>query len=149
MGHWNRTTNAEVSGGAEVSGEKLEFEDLSAAILGCALTVQRALGPGLLESTYQVCFIHELRKHGLKVLSEVSVDLTYDDLIIEKAYRLDLLIEDAIVIELKTVDRLTDTHSAQLFTYLRFAKKRLGILINFWAWPLKDGGIKRVLNSQV
>jgi GxxExxY protein len=145
------TTNAEVSGEKpEVSGGGLglELEALTEKIIGCAIRVQRRLGPGLLESTYQVCLVHELRKASLSVETEVPIDLQYDDLVIERAYRLDLLVEDAVIVELKTTDRLTEAHQAQLFTYLRFSNKRLGLLLNLWRWPLKDGGIKRVLNSQ-
>ncbi|MBI3130286.1 MAG: GxxExxY protein [Acidobacteria bacterium] len=145
-----KTTNAEESGEKpEVSGGglELELEALTERIIGCAIQVQRRLGPGLLEGTYQVCLAHELRKEGLAVETEVPIDLKYDDLVIERAYRLDLLIEGTVVVELKTTDRLTEAHLAQLFTYLRFANKRLGLLLNLWRWPLKDGGIKRVLNS--
>ncbi len=143
------TANAELSGERpEVSGGGLELEALTERIIGCAIQVQRTLGPGLLEGTYQVCLVHELRKAGLQVVSEVPVDLTYDELRIEGAYRLDLVIEGKVVVELKATDQLTPAHQAQLFTYLRFAQKRLGLLLNFWRWPLKEGGIKRVLNSQ-
>ncbi|HJV90031.1 MAG TPA: GxxExxY protein [Holophagaceae bacterium] len=124
----------------------LELEALTERILGCAIQVQRKLGPGLLESTYQACLAHELRKAGISVESEVMLDLQYDELLIERAYRLDLLIEGKVVVELKTLDRLLDVHQAQLQTYLRFSNHRLGLLLNFWRWPLKDGGIKRVIN---
>lgn len=143
------TANAEVSGEKpEVIGGGLEFEKLTEAIIGCAITVQRALGPGLLESTYQACLAYELRQAGLKAQTEIHIDLCYEELQIENAFRVDILVEDSIVLELKTVDRLTDAHKAQVFTYLRFSGRPLGILLNFWAWPLKDGGIKRVLNPR-
>lgn len=144
-----RTTNAEESGEKPEEsrgGLGLELEALTERVLGCAITVQRRLGPGLLESTYQACLVHELRKAGIFVESEVMVDLQYDDLLIERAYRLDLLVERKIVVELKTMDRLNEAHQAQLLTYLRISNNRLGLLLNFWRWPLKDGGIKRVIN---
>lgn len=145
----DRTTNTEVSGeGPEVSGGRLEYEELTGAIIGCAIRVQRALGPGLLESTYQACLSYELRKAGLKAQTEVSVDLQYEELLIENAYRIDLLVEGPIVLELKTAERLTAAHEAQVFTYLRFSGRPLGLLLNFWAWPLKNTGIKRVLNPK-
>jgi GxxExxY protein len=133
---------------AEESGG-LELEGLTEVILGCAIKVQRALGPGLLESAYEACLAYELEKTGLKVERQAPLSLTYEDLQVPVAYRLDLLVEDQIVLELKTVDSLTDFHEAQLLTYLRCSSKRIGFLLNFWRWPMKDGGSKRILNSRV
>jgi GxxExxY protein len=133
---------------AEESG-KLELESLTEVILGCAIKVQRGLGPCLLESAYETCLVYELEKAGLRVQRQVPLDITYEGIQIPAAYRLDLLVEEQIVLELKTVERLTDFHKAQLLTYLRFSSKRLGFLLNFWRWPMKDGGIKRILNSRV
>jgi GxxExxY protein len=131
----------------EMNGEGMRFQDLTQKILKCAFIIQSKLGPGLLESAYEACLIHELRKAGLRVESQVRVDVRYDDsLVLENAYRMDLVIEDTVVVELKTLEKLLPTHEAQLFTYLRFAGKPVGLLINFWAWPLKKGGIKRVIN---
>lgn len=142
------TLEAENSGVAEES-VGLELEGLTEVILGCAIKVQRALGPGLLESAYEACLAFELEKTGLRVQRQVSLDILYEGIQIPSAYRLDLLVEGGIVLELKTVERLTDAHEAQLLTYLRFSAKRLGFLLNFWRWPLKDGGIKRILNPRV
>ena len=139
---------AEESGVAEESGE-LEWAPLTEVILGCAIKVQRALGPGLLESVYEACLVYELEKAGLRVERQVPVEITYEELRVPVAYRMDLLVEDQIVLELKTVDHLTDFHEAQLLTYLRCSSKRIGFLLNFWRWPMKDGGIKRILNSRV
>jgi GxxExxY protein len=133
---------------AEESGG-LELEHLTEVSLGCAIKVQRALGPGLLESAYEACLAYELEKAGLQVRRQVPLDIAYETIQIQAAYRLDLLVEDQIVLELKTVERLTDFHEAQLLTYLRFSSKRLGFLLNFWKWPLKDGGIKRILNPRI
>lgn len=132
-----------------MNGEALAFKELTERIIGCAMTVQRRLGPGLTEATYEACLAHELRKAGLRVQQQVGVDLDYDDLHLPNAGRMDLLVEGEIVVELKTVDRLTDAHQAQVFTYLRFGRKRIGLLLNFWAWPLKEGGIKRIINSHL
>ncbi len=139
---------AEESGVAEESGG-LEQERLTEAILGCAIKVQRALGPGLLESAYEACLAYELEKAGLKVERQVPLGIHYENLEIPVAYRMDLLVEGEIVLELKTVEHLTDFHEAQLLTYLRCASKRLGFLLNSWRWPMKDGGIKRILNPRV
>ncbi len=139
---------AEEGRGAEESGD-LELESLTEVILGCAIKVQRNLGPGLLESAYETCLAYELEKAGLRVQRQLLLDIAYGELQLPGAYRMDLLVEDRIVIELKTVERLTDFHDAQLLTYLRFSGRRIGLLINFWRWPLKDGGIKRILNPRV
>ncbi len=133
---------------AEESGE-LEGAALTEVILGCAIKVQRGLGPGLLESAYEACLVHELEGAGLRVQRQLQLDIMYEGIQIPAAYRIDLLVEDQIVLELKTVDRLTEVHEAQLLTYLRFSGKRIGFLLNFWRWPLKDGGIKRMLNPRV
>jgi GxxExxY protein len=140
--------DAEESRVAEESGG-LELEPLTKVILGCAIRVQRGLGPGLLESAYEACLSYELEKAGLRVLRQIALDITCGEVQLPAAYRLDLLVEDQIILELKTVDRLTEFHEAQLMTYLRFSEKRLGLLLNFWRWPLKDGGIKRILNPRI
>jgi GxxExxY protein len=118
------------------------------SIIAAAFKVQSALGPGLLESTYEACLAHELRKTGHHVLTQVALDIVYDDLQITNAYRMDMVVDDTVVLELKTIDQLIDMHHAQLFTYLRFSGKKVGLLLNFWAWPMKDGGIKRVINTR-
>jgi GxxExxY protein len=89
------------------------------------------------------------KKAGLRVQRQVALDISYGEIQIPGAYRIDLLVEDQLVLELKTVERLTDFHEAQLLTYLRFAEKRVGLLLNFWRWPLRDGGIKRILNPRI
>lgn len=133
---------------AEESGG-LELESLSEVVLGCAIRVQRELGPGLLESAYEACLAYEMEKAGLRVQRQVALDISYGEIQIPGAYRIDLPVEDQLVPELKTVERLTDFHEAQLLTYLRFAEKRVGLLLNFWRWPLRDGGIKRILNPRI
>ena len=133
---------------AEDSGG-LEREGLTQVILGCAIKVQRALGPGLLESAYEACLAYELERAGLKVERQAPLGIRYEGLEIPVAFRMDLLVEDEIVLELKAVEHLTGFHEAQLLTYLCCASKRLGFLLNFWRWPMKDGGIKRILNSRI
>ncbi len=133
---------------AEVRRDEYPHKELTGQIIGAAIKVQRALGPGLLESSYQACLAYELRKTGHKVLTEVGLDITYEDLVIENAYRMDLMVDDLVVVELKTVEKLLDLHFAQLHSYLRFSRMELGLLINFWAWPLKDKGIHRVVFSR-
>lgn len=118
------------------------------SIIAAAIKVQKALGPGLLESAYEACLIHELKKGGHAVLSQVPLDIQYDDLRIEGAYRMDLLVDGVVIVELKTVDHLLDLHHAQVFSYLRFSGKEVALLLNFWSWPLKDGGIKRVVRTR-
>ena len=122
--------------------------EITESIIAGAIRVQRVLGPGLLESTYETCLAYELRKGGHAVASQVGLNITYGELNIPNAYRLDMVIDDAVVIEIKTVDRFHDIHYAQLLSYLRFSSKKVGLLLNFWAWPLKEGGIKRIANSQ-
>ena len=133
---------------AEGSGGFLEMEDLTERVIGAAIKVQSALGNGLLESAYQACLAYELRELGLEVRTETPLDLAYGALHIPNAYRMDLIVDGRLLIELKTLDKLLPTHEAQLMTYLRFSGLRVGLLLNFWAMPLKLGGIKRVLNPR-
>jgi GxxExxY protein len=131
---------------AEGSGGGLEFEALTERIIGAAIKVQRALGSGLLESAYEACLAYELQQQGIPSEAQVPLEIRYGALVIPNAYRMDMVVAEAVVLELKTVEKLVPAHEAQLMTYLRFGGKRLGLLLNFWAWPLKEGGIKRVLN---
>jgi len=109
-----------------------------------AIEVHSALGPGLLESAYRACLCHELSKHGLRSEVELVLPLKYDGLTIDIGYRLDLLVEDAVIVELKTVRKLLPVHQAQLLSYLRLSKRRLGLLINFNVYRLLDG-VKRMV----
>ncbi|MCT4623726.1 MAG: GxxExxY protein [Schleiferiaceae bacterium] len=123
----------------------MELNELSKTIIGCAIEVHRQLGPGLLESAYQECLFYELEKSGLKVVREVPMPIVYKEIKLEHGYRMDLLVEDKIVIELKTVEELTEVHFAQTLTYLRLGNYKLGLVINFNVSRLKDG-IKRIIN---
>lgn len=108
-------------------------------VLGCALKVHRTLGPGLLESAYEACLAHELEKAGLRHRPQVAMPLRYDELQLELGYRLDLLVEDRVVVEIKAVDRIADVHRAQLLSYLKLGGYKLGHLLNFNVAVLKDG----------
>lgn len=120
--------------------------DISAQILDAAIKVHRELGPGLLESTYEVCLAYELRQRGLRVHTQVSLPVIYDGMRIDAGYRVDLLVEDQVIVELKAIEKVLPLHEAQLLTYLRLADKRLGILLNFNVTRLKDG-FKRYTNQ--
>ncbi len=122
-----------------------ETNDLSREVVDAAFTVHKKLGPGLLEGVYQTCLIHELKKRGLKIESEVAVPVRYDEIQIEAGLRLDILVESQIVIELKAVEALLPVHKSQTLTYLRLTGHRLGLLINFNVPLIKDG-IKRIIN---
>ena len=123
-----------------------ELNNLSYQIIGCAIEVHRILGPGLLESAYQNCLIFELKKKGLKVEKEISLPITYKSIELDHGYRIDLLVNNQVVIELKTVEELTDVHKAQVLTYLKLGDFPLGLLINFHSKILKNN-IKRYINT--
>jgi GxxExxY protein len=116
--------------------------DISGAVVDAATKVHSALGPGLLESAYAVCLKHELIKRGLKVASEVPLPVVYDGVRLEAGYRLDLVVEDPVVVELKAIEALAPIHQAQTISYLKLSGKPIGLLINFHSLHLK-AGIKR------
>ena len=126
---------------------RMDPNQLSSEIIKAAINVHKELGPGLLESVCQVCMVIELKNMGMKVQSEVPVPIYYrGQKVHEEGFRLDLLVEDTIIVELKSVEKVQDIHKKQLLTYLRLAKKPLGLLINFNETLLKDG-ITRIINS--
>ena len=118
---------------------------LTQIIIGCAIDVHRQLGPGLLESAYQECLRYELEQYGLDIKREVPMPIVYKEVNLNHGYRIDLLVENKIVIELKAVESLTDVHLAQTLTYLRLGKFKLGLILNFNTIVLKKG-IRRVIN---
>jgi len=120
----------------------MDRNQISGEIIDAAMKVHSALGPGLLESAYAACLRHELIKRGLRVASEVPVPVVYDGIKLEAGYKLDLLVEDTVVIELKAIETLAPIHQAQIISYLKLAHKPIGLLINFHSLHLKDG-IKR------
>lgn len=122
------------------------INQISGEIVDAAMKVHTALGPGLLESAYEGCLKHELTKRGLKVLSQVTLPVIYDGVKIDVGYRIDLLVEDAVIVELKAVERLTPLSQDQLLSYLKLSGRKLGLLINFNVEHLKNG-IKRIANG--
>ncbi|MDO5971621.1 GxxExxY protein [Flavivirga aquimarina] len=121
-------------------------KNLTEKIIGAAIEVHRTLGPGLLESAYQECLLFELKRLNLNVTKEIALPIVYKDIKLDHGYRIDLLVENKIVIELKTVETFTDVHSAQILTYMKLGNYPLGLLINFHTKLLKDG-IKRFINT--
>lgn len=119
--------------------------ELSKEIIGCAIEVHKQLCPGLLESAYQECLYYELKQAGLKVQKEIPMPIVYKVVKLDHGYRIDLLVEGKIVIEINTVDAFNDVNTAQVLTYLRLGKYKLGLLFNFQTTVLKNG-IKRVIN---
>lgn len=124
----------------------VDLNKISEIIIGKAIEVHRALGPGLLESTYEACLIYELSLLGLKVEHQKPLSLIYKDLRIDSAYRLDLLVEDSVIIELKSVDKILPIHKAQLLSYLKLSGLTLGLIINFNVEFLKNG-VQRVVHN--
>jgi GxxExxY protein len=115
------------------------INELTEKVIGAAIEVHRELGPGLLESAYQRALKHELTLRGIRFAAQKVCPITYKGLLIEDAYRLDLLVDDRLVVELKTVDAFADVHEAQVLTYLKFTKCSVGLLINFRTKLLKNG----------
>ncbi|MDB9539423.1 GxxExxY protein [Anabaenopsis tanganyikae CS-531] len=124
----------------------MDENDLSRIIIGCAMRVHTVLGPGLLESAYEECLDYELRKQGLNVSKQVPLHLMYENVKLDCVYRLDLMVENKVIIEVKTVESFKPIHAVQLLTYLKLANCKLGLLINFNVTLLKEG-IKRVVHQ--
>jgi GxxExxY protein len=122
----------------------LLYQELTSSILQCAYKVHSALGPGLLESAYEECLHYELDKAGLEVKKQKSMPLVYEEMKLELGYRIDLMVESKVIIEIKSVDAVNPVHFAQLMTYLKLSKCRIGFLINFNVQSLKDG-IQRII----
>jgi GxxExxY protein len=122
----------------------VDIEEIAREIVDSAIKVHRELGPGLLESAYQQCLAYELRKRGLQVDCEVSLPISYDGVEIDVGYRVDMIVQDSIIIENKTVDQIAPIHQAQLFTYLKLHNLHLGFLLN-WNVKLMKFGIKRIV----
>lgn len=112
---------------------------LTHQVLACAIAVHRELGPGLLESAYRTCLIHELFRAGITARQEVPIPISYKGEWLDCGFRADVIVEDCLLLELKAVERLLPIHEAQILTYLRLAKLRLGFLLNFNSTPLKNG----------
>jgi len=119
---------------------------LSQKVIGLAMNIHSVLGPGLLESAYRECLFYDIREAGLSVIKELPMPIIYKEVKLDHGYRIDLLVENKVVIELKTVDSLQDVHFAQVLTYLKLGHYKLGLLINFKVPSLKDG-VRRVVNG--
>ena len=126
----------------------LNENQLSKIILDAAFKVHTRTGPGLLESVYEIMLAHELRKAGLRVERQITVPIHYDELTFDEGFRADLLIEDKVIVELKSVEQLARVHSKQLLTQLRLSNRKLGLLVNFGEIHLKNG-IERIVNGML
>ena len=124
----------------------MKEDDVSKKIIGAAIEVHKILGPGLLESAYEMSLERELQIRGLKVKRQVSLPVTYKNVNCDVGYKMDLLIEDLVIVEIKSVESLNDIHTAQVLTYLKLSNLKLGLLINFNVTLLKKG-IKRLVNK--
>jgi len=126
--------------------ENESLDEISRRVIGAAIEVHRHLGPGLLESAYESCLVFELKRLGLKLEEQKPLPVIYKDVKLDCGYRLDLVVEDKIIIEIKAVEKLLPIHEAQLLSYLRLANKRVGLLMNFHVAVLKNG-LKRIVNE--
>jgi GxxExxY protein len=124
----------------------MDIEVIASKIVAAAIKIHTALGPGLLESAYQKCMAYELAKNGTKVECEVLLPIKYEDINIDAGYRIDMIIGASIIVENKTVDKLLPIHEAQLLTYLKMRKCKVGFLLN-WNVPRMKDGIKRMVNN--
>ncbi len=131
-------------GGTEAR-RALVHEDLSREVIGAAIEVHRHLGPGLLESAYEECLCHELSLRRIAFERQVPLPVEYKNVKLDCGYRIDIVVEDAIVVELKCVDAVLPVHEAQLLTYLKLSGKKLGLIFNFHRATLKDGIVRKVL----
>jgi len=122
--------------------------EITEKIIGCALEVHKTLGPGLLESAYKECLFYKLTKSGLIVNKEKPIPVVYEEVKLDCGYRIDLLVENKVVVEIKSLDALHDIHTAQVLTYLKLGNYKLGLLINFNVVLLKQG-IKRIINGNI
>ena len=121
-----------------------EIDTLAKEVIDCAFKVHQTLGPGLLESVYETCMLHEIRKRGLQVENQVEVPVVYDGMQMNCGFRMDLLVEKKLLVELKAVETILPVHTAQVLTYLKLQQIKLGLLINFNV-PLIKHGIKRIV----
>ena len=123
----------------------MEINDITGNIVDSAIKVHKALGPGLLESAYEACLAHELRKRERKVLTQVGLPVIYDGVKLDVGYRLDMLVEDSVIVELKAVETILPIHEAQLLSCLKLSGLKVGLLINFHV-PILTQGVKRMVN---
>jgi len=126
---------------------EMDINCITEKIIGCAIEVHKHLGPGLLESTYEACLVYEFQKAGLEVKTELGLPLVYKEIKLDVGYRMDFLVENCVVVEIKSVEALNDVHTAQVLTYLKLSNAKIALLINFNVLRLKDG-IKRLIGRE-
>jgi len=131
--------------GALGAVQKLRYEELTKEIIGAAIEVHKSVGPGLLEGVYEECLCHELKLRNLNFERQIVVPVTYKGVILDCGYRLDLLVQETVILELKSVDRIHPIFEAQLLTYMRMLHKPVGLLINFNVPILRNGIVRKVL----
>ena len=129
-----------------MTGEQLQPNEISGMVVDCAVKIHQVLGPGLLESSYQRILAYELRKEGLEVATEIPIPIHWDGHTIDEGYRADIILNQSVLLELKSVERTLPVHKKQTLTYLKLAGLPLGLLINFGA-PLMKNGIERLVNN--
>ena len=132
---------------ADNATDPATLNELSKLILGAALHIHTALGPGLLESAYEACLEHELRRRGLAVERQKQLPVRYDDILVDAGYRIDLLVEGTVLLEIKAIRQFAPIHEAQVLTYLKLSGVHLGLLLNFNVTRLRNGGIKRLVHQ--
>ncbi|MDQ3800948.1 MAG: GxxExxY protein [Acidobacteriota bacterium] len=130
----------------EVSGESQKINQLTDKIIGCAIAVHRGLGPGLLESAYEECLSYELTQANLSFERQVQLPVIYKGVRLDCGYRMDMVVEDLVIVEIKAVERIIPVHEAQLLSYLKLYNKRVGLMFNFHVSVLKSG-MKRIVNN--
>jgi GxxExxY protein len=132
--------------GTKLAAKLMTANEISHAVISAALKVHSALGPGLLESAYEACLAHELRKTGLKVETQLGLPVIYDGIKLDLGYRIDMLVNALVIVELKSVEEISRIHVAQVLSYMKLSKKQVGLIINFNVLHLKDG-IKRLVDG--
>lgn len=130
----------------DIDPEKRRLDEITEKIIGAAISVHKVLGPGLLESAYEECLCYELNQLGLNFERQVALPVRYKDVKLDCGYRMDLVVEKSVIIEIKAVERLIPVHEAQLLSYLKLADLRVGLLINFHV-PVLKSGLKRIVNN--
>lgn len=120
---------------------------LTSQIIGAAIEVHKQLGPGLLKSSYETCLAYELEAHGLQIERQKALPIVYKEIHLDHGYRIDLLVNQLVIVELKVVESITAVHEAQILSYLKFSGCKVGLLLNFNVTLLKDGGIRRFIRS--
>jgi GxxExxY protein len=123
----------------------MEINQITEKIIGCAIEVHKQLGPGLLESAYEECLYYELQNIGFDVKKQLPLPLIYKEVKLDAGYRIDLMVENKVIVEIKSVDAIADIHKAQLMTYMKLANIKVGLLINFNVTRLKDGIIRWII----